>query len=59
MLHEELTGRILEACFEVTDELGAGFLDLGPRTSVLASQAYPHGCGRADSLPRLRGPNGG
>lgn len=27
MLHEELTGKILEACFEVSRELGAGFLE--------------------------------
>lgn len=27
MLHEELTGKILEACFEVINELGAGFLE--------------------------------
>jgi GxxExxY protein len=27
MLYEELTGKILEACFEVSKELGAGFLE--------------------------------
>ena len=27
MLYEELTGKILESCFEVTRELGAGFLE--------------------------------
>ena len=27
MLHEDLTGKILEACFEVINELGAGFLE--------------------------------
>jgi hypothetical protein len=27
MLHEELTGKILEASFEVIRELGAGFLE--------------------------------
>lgn len=27
MLHEEITGRILEACFEVINELGAGFVE--------------------------------
>ena len=27
MLYEELTGRILEACFDVIKELGAGFLE--------------------------------
>jgi GxxExxY protein len=26
-LHEELTGKIIEACFEVINELGAGFLE--------------------------------
>ncbi len=27
MLYDELTGKILEACFEVSKELGAGFLE--------------------------------
>lgn len=27
MLHEALTGKIIEACFEVSRELGAGFLE--------------------------------
>lgn len=27
MLHEELTGKILQACFEVSKELGSGFLE--------------------------------
>ncbi len=27
LLYEELTARILEACFEVSNELGAGFLE--------------------------------
>ncbi|MGB8510844.1 MAG: GxxExxY protein [Pyrinomonadaceae bacterium] len=27
MLHEDLTGKALEACFEVSKELGAGFLE--------------------------------
>jgi GxxExxY protein len=27
LLHEELTGRVLEACFEVSNELGCGFLE--------------------------------
>ena len=27
MLHEELSGKILEGCFEVSKELGAGFLE--------------------------------
>jgi GxxExxY protein len=27
MLYQELTGMILEACFEVSNELGAGFLE--------------------------------
>ncbi len=27
MLHEDLTGKILQACFEVSKELGAGFLE--------------------------------
>lgn len=27
MIHDELTGKILEACFEVSRELGSGFLE--------------------------------
>ena len=27
MIHEELTSKILEACFEVSNELGVGFLE--------------------------------
>lgn len=27
MLHSELTGRILEACFEVSNELGVGYVE--------------------------------
>ena len=27
LLHEEQTGKIIEACFEVINELGAGFLE--------------------------------
>ena len=27
LLHKEVTGRILEACFEVSNELGTGFLE--------------------------------
>ena len=27
LLHQELTGNILKACFEVISELGAGFLE--------------------------------
>lgn len=27
MLHEDLTGKILQACFEVSKELGSGFLE--------------------------------
>ena len=27
ILHEELSGKIIEACFEVSNELGAGFLE--------------------------------
>jgi GxxExxY protein len=35
MLHEELTGQILEACFEVSKELGAGFLESVYERSLL------------------------
>ena len=27
LLHEEITHRILETCFEVSNELGSGFLE--------------------------------
>jgi hypothetical protein len=27
MLHQDLTATIIEACFEVSNELGAGFLE--------------------------------
>ena len=27
MVHAELTGKILEACFEVGNELGSGFIE--------------------------------
>lgn len=27
MIHEELTGKILEACFEVSNELGVGYIE--------------------------------
>lgn len=27
MLYEDLTGKILEACFEVSKELGVGFVE--------------------------------
>ncbi len=27
LLYEELTGKIIEACFEVSNELGAGFIE--------------------------------
>jgi len=27
LIHEELTAKIIEACFEVSNELGAGFLE--------------------------------
>jgi len=36
-LHEELTGKILEACFEVINELGAGFLESVYHTALLIS----------------------
>jgi len=36
MLHEKLTEKILEACFEVSNELGAGFLESVYETSCLS-----------------------
>ena len=35
MLHEELTAKILEACFEVSNELGSGFLESVYEKSLL------------------------
>lgn len=35
MLHEELTGKILQACFEVSNELGIGFLESVYQNSLL------------------------
>jgi GxxExxY protein len=35
MLHQDLTGTILEACFEVINELGAGFLESVYEKSLL------------------------
>lgn len=35
MLHEELTSQILEACFEVSNELGSGFLESVYEKSLL------------------------
>ena len=37
MLHEELTGKILQACFEVSKELGAGFLESVYEKSLLVA----------------------
>lgn len=40
MQHEELTGRILAACFEVSNELGCGFLEsVYQNALVIALQA--------------------
>ena len=36
MLHEKLTGKILEACFEVSNELGSGFLESVYESSCLS-----------------------
>ena len=35
LLYEDLTRRILEACFEVSNELGAGFLELVYHKSLI------------------------
>ena len=37
MLHEDLTGKILQACFEVSKELGAGFLESVYEKSLLVA----------------------
>jgi GxxExxY protein len=39
MRYEELTGKILEACFEVSKELGAGFLESVYEKALLISLA--------------------
>ncbi|MDQ2746703.1 MAG: GxxExxY protein [Acidobacteriota bacterium] len=35
MIHEEITGKILEACFEVSSELGIGYLESVYEKSLL------------------------
>lgn len=37
MLHEDLTGKILQACFEVNKELGSGFLESVYEKSLLVA----------------------
>lgn len=37
LLYEELTGKILEACFEVINELGAGFLESVYQNALLVA----------------------
>ncbi len=37
MLHEELTGKLLQACFEVSKELGAGFFESVYEKSLLVA----------------------
>lgn len=37
MIHEELTGKILQACFEVSKELGSGFLESVYEKSLLVA----------------------
>jgi GxxExxY protein len=37
LIHEEITGKILEACFEVSNELGAGFLESVYQKALLIS----------------------
>lgn len=39
MKHEELTGKILEACFEVSKELGVGFLESVYEKALLVALA--------------------
>ena len=40
MLYEELTSQILEACFEVSKELGAGFLESVYEKSLIIALAH-------------------
>jgi len=40
MLHEELTKLILEACFEVSKELGAGFLESVYEKSLIVALSH-------------------
>ena len=37
MLYEELSGKVLEACFEVINELGAGFVESVYRKALLVA----------------------
>ena len=39
LLYEELTGQIIEACFEVINELGAGFLESVYQQALLIALA--------------------
>jgi GxxExxY protein len=39
MLYENSTGKILEACFEVSEELGSGFLESVYEKALLSSEA--------------------
>lgn len=40
MLHEELTSQILEACFEVSNELGSGFLESVYEKSLMIALSH-------------------
>ena len=40
MLYEELTSQILEACFEVSKELGPGFLESVYEKSLIIALAH-------------------
>jgi GxxExxY protein len=57
MLHEELTKLILEACFEVSRELGAGFLESVYEKSLIVALSHK-GLSVASQVPmkvRFRG----
>ena len=46
MLHEELTRKILGACFEVTEELGHGFLESVYERALVAGTLPERAFGR-------------
>jgi len=50
LLYEELTSKILEACFEVSNELGAGFLESVYEKALLIA-LHQKGLGARSQVP--------
>lgn len=57
MIHEDLTGKILQACFEVSKELGSGFLESVYEKSLLIAlkQKNLQGSAQVPLLVKFRG----